>query len=501
MPTRLHHCLTAAALTATACPPPVTDLGPDSTGEREPSGGPGTTTTPTSGAPPTTSTTSSTALTDDPASETTTGTTAGLSTSEAGSSDTGTSAPDTSTSTGDPVCGDGTPDPGEACDDGNLDAGDGCGPDCQLEPGATVSTLDLPALTDEAMTTFTLVPKQFLDNTSDALAIGGDLDDFGPALQFGAHVWQVPLPAAQPAQWSYAEYADIYDRLIFQVTTAANGDVLAAGIISKEQVKPDSGGYLWLARFTPTGALVWSHELPGLNVAASALLETSSGNIIVSGHCFGYCGGAMVLAFDPDGALLWQDNSPQGMDFGTTYAGATLDAADRIYVVGTRFGIDFHHLLLRAYTPGGGLLWERITPSPSAPRFNVGDIILLGDDTLVLAMTQYDAIDVPNELPAMGLAAFDTQGNSLWWNQWTPPAPGSMRPGPMLVSADGGFYVGGALTVDFLPTGSALARFDADGDELWSTVDADIKIPRDLLLGADSQLYVLRSERIDVVVP
>ena len=501
MPTRLHHCLTAAALTATACPPPVTDLGPDSTGEREPSGGPGITTTPTSGAPPTTSTTSSTALTDDPASETTTGTTAGLSTSEAGSSDTGTSAPDTSTSTGDPVCGDGTPDPGEQCDDGNLDDGDGCTSTCSFEPGATTATLTPPLLTGESMRDFALVPKQFLDDTADALAIGGFLHDYGPAFQAGAHVWQVPLPDAQPAQWSYAEYADIYDRLVYKVTSAANGDLLVGGVISKEHVKPDTGGYLWLARFAPTGALKWSHEIPTINVLPRSVLETSTGNILVSGSCVGLCAGASVQMFDPGGTLLWRHEGLQTMDLGTSYGAAAIDSADRIYVVGSRAGLDFHYLLLRAFTPGGGLLWERITPSPFAPLFNTGDIVLLADTTLILPMQQYTALDVPFEKDEMGVAAFDTQGNLLWWKQWQPPIQGAMRPGPALPSADGGFYVGGALTVEFQPTGSALARFDADGDELWATVDTDIKTPRDLLLGADSQLYVLRSDRIDVVAP
>ncbi|MBL8974364.1 MAG: hypothetical protein JNK56_27470, partial [Myxococcales bacterium] len=75
------------------------------------------------------------------------------------------------------MCGDGTPDPGEACDDGNLDDGDGCTSTCSFEPGATTATLTPPLLTGESMRDFALVPKQFLDDTADALAIGGFLHD------------------------------------------------------------------------------------------------------------------------------------------------------------------------------------------------------------------------------------------------------------------------------------------------------------------------------------
>jgi large repetitive protein len=42
------------------------------------------------------------------------------------------------------VCGDGWPDGYETCDDGNTDAADGCGEDCQLEPGWTCPEYGMP---------------------------------------------------------------------------------------------------------------------------------------------------------------------------------------------------------------------------------------------------------------------------------------------------------------------------------------------------------------------
>ena len=127
------------------------------------------------------------------------------------------------------MCGDGVQDPGEQCDDGNIDIDDECSLDCQFQPGAKVSTLAPPTLTGESMSCFTLVPKQFLGDTADALVIGGSLKSFGPNFEWGSRVWQVSLPEAAAANWSYAEYAEPYDRYIYRAVTAANGDAIVAG--------------------------------------------------------------------------------------------------------------------------------------------------------------------------------------------------------------------------------------------------------------------------------
>ena len=489
--------LVSAVLVAPGCPQPGADL--DTTGAPEDTGA--SETAPTGGATSPDDPTSAPDIMDDTDGPGSTSTGEGIdsdsTTGSTGSTGTGTG---TGSDTGEAgVCGDGVLDPGEACDDGNADVADGCLPDCQFAPGAKVTTLPLPTLAGESMSCFTQVPKRFLGDTADALVIGGRLKDFGPNFEAGARVWQVSLPDAAAANWSYAEYADPYERYVYRAVTAANGDVIVAGLIMTEHVQLDSGGYLWLARFAPDGALVWSHEEEDLNVGTIGLAVTPGGEIVVSGHCTGLCSGSSVNVFDAAGELLWKDHALQSKDLITSYRSAVVDAAGQIYVVGVRSTEDYRHLLIRAYQPGGALVWETELDYPLAPYFAPGDLVLTSDNMLVVGVGQYDAQLYETE--TMGLAAFDTAGAQLWWNEWTASKPGAISPGSLVATDDGGFHMIGALRIDYLTTGAIVARFDADGDELWSNVTVTNDAPRDLLRGADDQLYVLREASIDVHAP
>lgn len=397
------------------------------------------------------------------------------------------------------VCGDGQRGPSEACDDANGVLDDGCLPDCTLGPGGELRTLDLPPIGDELMTAFTHVSAPFTGKTLHSLVIGGQLPMFGPAGQWGAHVWHVEFPQGQPSKWSYAKHAGMYGRLAHRVATAANGDVIVAGQVSTEQVDPGSGGYLWLARLTTVGAVAWSHESPLLNVAAADLVIAPEGNIVLSGSCTGVCAGSMVLVFDPEGALLWKDEALQGPAQATTYAGAAVDAAGKVYVAGTRSGPGFHHLIVRSFAAEGGLLWEEQAASPLAPVFQPSDLVLTGDDVLVVAMAQFDEQKAP--LDALGLAAFDTTGQSLWWKSWTASKPGAAQPHRLVAVDDGGVYVAGGMAMGGEPIATLVARFDAEGEKVWANVVEGGDPGLDALLGVDDLLYVLMPHEIGAFLP
>ena len=498
--------LAAAALCAAGCPPPRADLG--SYTETETDAGDASETGRTDGAGATTSDEgdtgggTSTGAPVDPSRTTgEPGTTAetGEQPTTGEPDPTGEGETETTGSGHVGLCGDGRRSPGEACDDANPQTDDGCLPDCTLGPGGKLRTLELPPIGDEQLRCFTRVGSPFLGDSLDALVLGGDLPMFGPDAQWGAHVWHVPLPEGNPGSWSFAQHAGMHGRLALRAATAANGDVIVAGLVTTAGDEPGSDGHLWLARFTPAGGLMWSHAMPALAIAATDLIVTPAGNILLSGPCAGPCDGGTVAVFDPDGALLWRDDALQTMVPGSSYTGAAVDDASEVYAVGTRVGPGFHHLVLRAFAAEGGALWEREVASPLAPRFSPRDLVLTSDNTLVVAMAQFDADGAP--LDALGMAAFNTDGEPLWWRDWTASESGAAVPSRVVATADGGFHVVGRLAKGAATKATLVTRFDADGDKVWANVGLDGFAALDALLADDGLLYVLTAPKIDAYLP
>lgn len=497
--------LVAAALGAAGCPPPRADLGmytetetddgeDGESARTEPDGA-------TSSEDPSTGT--STGEPVDPSGTTghpgTTGETGGESGSDTGMpTSTGEEDPTGEVPPG--LCGDGRPGPSEACDDGNAQTDDGCLPDCTLGPGGKLRSLDLPPIADELLRCFTRVGSPFLGDSTEALVLGGHLPAFGPDGQWGAHVWHVPLPEGKPASWSYAQHAGVHGRLPYRAATAANGDVVVAGLVWTEDLEVDSGGHLWLARFTPAGGLSWSHETPGLKVAATDLIVTPAGNIVLSGPCAGVCDGGTVAVFDPAGALLWKDEAQVTMEKGSTYTGAAVDGESRVYIVGTRADVGFQHLVVRGFAAEGGVMWTRELVSPLAPRFAPRDITLTSEDALVVVMSQFDEEQAP--LDALGMVAFDRgSGEALWWQSWTAKDPGAAEPSRLVPTTDGGYHIVGRLAHNGETAATLVTRFDSEGQKVWANLIPGGEAGRDALLDEDGLLYVLTSPGIDIYLP
>jgi len=482
----------------TACPgdvaqttDPATTTSADTTnttspGNSETGGDP-----PTTGADTTTTTTpasTTTANLDDSGAPDTT-TTGDTDTSDTTST---TGAPDTST--GDPpLCGNGELDPGELCDDADADETDECLADCT--PGPAGAPVPLPPfMADEYL--------ECLTAAGDGLMLGSRLS---LDAQMWSHVQQIPLPEGDPVGWSHVETAGIYGRRPMEAATAANGDVIVGGLVWTEQVQVDSGGYLWLARFTAAGELVWNVERIDLGFGPSDLEVSPNGDIVLVGRSWGFIAPISTVAvFDAAGQLEWfvYEEVP---DHIKNYAGVAIDGDGQIYAGGTRYGFDAewqdidYRLLVRAFTPGGASLWEYMSePSDPVHRWT-SDIVLTTDDQLVLAARRYDP-ETSESLPTMTLAALDTAGNPLWSKEWSAPTATPARPGVLLATDDGGFYLSGGAGPTWQGDETLLAHLDAAGDPVWIRI-SDGAGAIDLTRGPDNLLYLLTSATVVAHAP
>lgn len=412
---------------------------------------------------------------------------------------------ESSSSTGDALaCGDGQPDPGEACDDANDIENDGCLATCEFGPGAVIEQKPLPPLAMlENLRCFTAIDQEQLPGDEHALVFGSIVGHAGPEGQDATRVELLRLPEIAQTEWSYFEWAGVYGRVVNRMVTAANGDVIVAGMIYTEAVNVDSGGYLWLARFTPGGQVVWSEEYEEHELSPVDIELAPDGDIVLVGSFTGFGYYTAALRFRGDGQLVWEREEPLQADLSTVYSGLTLDDEGNIYLAASRrsYGNKETSVMLQALTGDGQLLWTKLYAPPDAVSVYPGEPVWTPDDRLVVGVNRRD-VDTYQLLDQFSLVAFDTAGVELWWETWGTEAASGLAVGRLIANNDGGVHalVRQISAGDNKVIASLATRFDATGALVWSqlTPGAD---SRDALHGPDGLLYVLSRDAVLVHLP
>lgn len=501
------------------CPPPDgadTDTSP-STGSAGATVAAGTTTA-TSGPDPSGAVTEPTTTTSEitTSGTTTTGTTttggpgestAGVDSSTGGTSSFTTGSETSTTGTGSSTtifldsCGDGVLDPGEICDDGNDMPGDGCLPDCTPGTGEALGPLTLPQLgPGESWSCLTLIDAAVIDQPEHGLVLGGIDFEPGPDAHGVGHIQKVPLPAANPATWSWTKDASPNGRYVTQLVTADNGDIIAAGAVLTD---PNQwSGFLWLARFTPAGEVVWLRDHQSIFSHPNDLALSPSGDILVAGRLAGWpkdAKGSWMLAFDADGLPLWEHAAPIADEWRLVYTGVVVDDGGTVYATGHGGPADrsFHHLVLGSFSGDGAPLWQVELPAPRGYVHVIpsNSLALTTQGALVVALGLNDQMG-----PAQGsaLAAFDTTGALLWWRDQ--PMTHAYENSQVIVAApNGGVVVGWSHSNEDQSHGR-LARYSAAGEVLWS-IDPSGDYLRDVAFGPDDLLYVLQNQEVHRYAP
>lgn len=203
-----------------------------------------------------------------------------------------------------------------------------------------------------------------------------------------------------------------YDQAAAVAVDAARGRVYTAGTLNAEDIV-DSGGNLFLRRYSLTGRYTWNKILVRSSFPAPYARGTgvdAAGNIYLAWYKFstdGYAG-ATITKFSPARKVLYRVKIDNGInDF-------EVDLAGNVYVSGIvdRDGFSERDFL-RKYDSRGRLVWERarlyddnyepiITPQTIPTPYDIG---LAGDGSLYA---------VGYEGSGYILTKYDNNGRTLW---------------------------------------------------------------------------------------
>ena len=236
----------------------------------------------------------------------------------------------------------------------------------------------------------------------------------------------------------------------------------------------------FLAKYDTAGGLLWTRQLgTSLDDHISGVSADASGNVFIAGQTWGALDGlplgksdAFVAKYDAAGNSVWT------RQFGTAESdaafGVVADGLGNVYVSGSVNEIPIFpypsDAFLRKYDGSGALLWDRqIGTSADDTAFNVatdglGNFYAAGDTTGAIDGMNAGSYDA-------WLAKYDADGNELWRRQRGSSSADFVRD----VAADGlgniflSGYSNGNLNGP--PAGiydAFVMKYDAAGNHVWT---------------------------------
>jgi uncharacterized delta-60 repeat protein len=151
----------------------------------------------------------------------------------------------------------------------------------------------------------------------------------------------------------------------FSLAVDNSDNVFIAGMT---QDTPTGYEDMFVVKYSPDGTMLWQKSWGGdLTDTAYGVSTDASGNAYVAGQTWDYGQGStdvVLLKFDTDGALLWQETWG-GPDHDEAYA-ITADGSGNLYVTGDTisFGAGMFDGFLLKFSPDGASLWARTWGAP-----------------------------------------------------------------------------------------------------------------------------------------
>lgn len=217
-----------------------------------------------------------------------------------------------------------------------------------------------------------------------------------------------------------------------------------------------------VAKYGPTGTLIWQREFdnPGTREQGNWIAVDGSGNAIVVGRLVAGSSndpaGLVVLKYDPDGNLLWQDVLPGAFAYAHR---ALVDAEGHVYVLGRAWetnasGNTTHDLVTIRYSAAGVREWTRY--------FGASDTSVDAPAAMALTPTG-NVIVTGGAVGSLLFAAYDPAGNTLW----TKTVPGVTAAMDVQVAPNGDFYAVGGSVASGGATQMLVIKHAANFTELW----------------------------------
>lgn len=261
----------------------------------------------------------------------------------------------------------------------------------------------------------------------------------------GDVVWRSLDQRAAGGQDSYADLA---------VSPAGTACVAGATAVAAGAA-PD----VLVRAFAAGGSLLWRRvwTWPGrTRDAAAAVVRDRRGSFVVAGSS-GSCW--LLLKYTAGGYLQWVRRG-RGSFTRAAFAAVAVDSAGNVYAAGSAStaGAD-DRLLLRKYTPGGVLRWQRTLGSAAGDASAAA--VTLGDGDVYLAGTTAEA---QGGSVAVTLR-YSAAGARRWLRTYVPAADAARATG---IAYAGGPVVCGYAAPAEGPDHGFVVRYDAAGEQQWT---------------------------------
>ena len=254
-----------------------------------------------------------------------------------------------------------------------------------------------------------------------------------------------------------------------EVAVAGDGSVYVAGTT----ITADGDADAFLLKYRPDRTLEWERtygtpldETTGFDDEfAAGLAVAVDGSVYVTGQSGA---GALFLAkFSPAGALIWDTTWGEN---GTVGTGAAVDAAGNIYVSGLSFvvnpGSDTEALLVK-FEPDGGVAWARAW---GGAGFDAARDVAVGTDGIYITgeTNSFFANDA-------FVVKFDAAGTLVWERDWgvdgiQAPFTGLTSAFGLATDGAGDVYITGNTSDSGHRKNIILVKFGAAGELLFERV-------------------------------
>ncbi|MBN2211311.1 MAG: SBBP repeat-containing protein [Sedimentisphaerales bacterium] len=258
-----------------------------------------------------------------------------------------------------------------------------------------------------------------------------------------------------------------------------------------------AGGYsdAFLAKYDPSGNLLWTQQVGPLSDRAYSVATDGMGNAYITGYNSNLSGtyeGIFLTKFDPSGNFLWNQQLNTSLpDYSHS---VTVDNAGNAYITGYSRGSlcgtsagNFDVFLIK-YDPSGAMLWsEQIGTSFDDESVDVaidgnGDVYITGYGSGVFGETTYCGNDA-------FLAKYDASGSQIWIQQFGSSGPEGAQ--SLAIDQNDCVFIAGTTYGDLAGANAGsgdifLTKFDATGNQLWTTQFGTEELDANCGLAVDS---------------
>lgn len=369
--------------------------------------------------------------------------------------------PTTPTTVGDdtgvvlPECGDGMLEPPEECDDGNLDAGDGCEPDCTVSVDTQVWTQTHGGDAAVQDTGHDVV----FDGAGNVWVVGFEIDTVGDG-----NVWvQAHAPDGTPGSEFVFDPSMGGEDRGFGIDVDAEGNLYLAGRAATDA---------WIAKVAADGTELWSRIITGASEGADQANDIAvgpGGDVLVGGFLREGNGNNdlwVTLVSGDDGSELWTDvvDGPDGLDDRAEGVAWSPDGAPVVsgFISNADFNAD---VWVRTYETDGSERWtQQYDTNPPSTQRALG-LAIAPDGMVGIAGTTPSTVNDTDVF----FAKFAPEDGALV-QQKRFGSPAILDDAGLALAADGegAFIVVGFKAVTSTDADIWMRKWDAGGNVVWT---------------------------------